>query len=226
MSEPKRFPGFSNAKTRFTSVPDSFFFELLPLIDDLAELKLTLHIWWWLGRKEGNLRYISASELAADEALASSLNGALNQALARAVARQTLLPARVATAQGDETYYFLNTAKGRAAVAGIARGQWSPSGQPQAPITVLRPQPNIFELYEQNIGALTPLLADELRDAEQQYPTEWLVPAFSMAVQHNARNWRYVRAILERWRVEGRTDDGKNRTDSEADRRRYLDYLN
>jgi DNA replication protein len=65
-------------------------------------------------------------------------------------------------------------------------------------------RPNIFVLYEQNIGLLSPLLADELKDAADQYPAEWIEAAFREAVQHNKRNWSYIRAILRRWETEGR----------------------
>ncbi len=65
-------------------------------------------------------------------------------------------------------------------------------------------RPNIFILYEQNIGLLTPPIADELRQAEQTYPAGWIEEAFREAVSLNKRSWRYIRAILERWRTQGR----------------------
>ncbi len=65
-------------------------------------------------------------------------------------------------------------------------------------------RPNIFVLYEQNIGLLSPLLADQLIEAEKQYPHEWIEDAFREAVQRNKRNWSYIRAILRRWETEGR----------------------
>jgi DNA replication protein len=65
-------------------------------------------------------------------------------------------------------------------------------------------RPNIFVLYEQNIGLLTPLIAEELKDAASQYPMEWIEAAFREAVTHNKRKWSYIRAILRRWETEGR----------------------
>lgn len=64
-------------------------------------------------------------------------------------------------------------------------------------------QPNVFVFYEQNIGALTPMIAEKLKDAEKDYPAEWIPAAFEVAVQNNARNWAYVKAILDRWKVDG-----------------------
>ena len=62
---------------------------------------------------------------------------------------------------------------------------------------------NIFELYEQNIGLLTPMVADALKAAETEYPPGWIAAAFEEAVKANARNLKYIEAILKRWKVEG-----------------------
>ena len=66
---------------------------------------------------------------------------------------------------------------------------------------------NIFALYERNIGILTPMVADELREAERLYPESWIEEAFKEAAVLNKRSWRYVARILERWATEGK-DDG------------------
>jgi DnaD/phage-associated family protein len=117
--------------------------------------------------------------------------------------------------------YFMNTEKGRAAVEGITRGAWRPDPDQEATITLLVERPNIFILYEQNIGPLTPLMADELRDAEQTYPGRWIEEAIELAVTNNARKWRYVQAILERWRQEGK-QDGISSRDSQKELRRQV----
>ena len=73
----------------------------------------------------------------------------------------------------------------------------------QSPTTTSAPQRNIFTIYEQNFGPLTPMIADELKDAEKTYPVEWVESAMSEAVANNKRNWKYVEAILKRWQVDG-----------------------
>ena len=74
------------------------------------------------------------------------------------------------------------------------------------------PEPlNIFSLYEDNIGVLSPLIVDELKEAEQAYPQGWIEDAFREAVTRNKRSWRYVAKILESWEREGRTDGGAGR---------------
>lgn len=67
---------------------------------------------------------------------------------------------------------------------------------------------NVFALYEENIGPLTPMLADTLDDAEKTYTLSWVVDAIALAVENNKRNWRYCEAILKRWQRDGK-DNGR-----------------
>ena len=79
-------------------------------------------------------------------------------------------------------------------------------------------RPNIFKLYEENIGPLTPLIADALKDAEEIYSAEWIAETIELAVKNNKRNWKYCEAILKRWKEEGRAEK-QDRRDAEKDRR-------
>jgi DnaD/phage-associated family protein len=216
----KAFSGFPSGRVQIVGVPRPVFTDLIPLIDDLAELKLTLHVLWRLSQQRGKLRCLRFDDLAADQVLLSGLGEhpaeVLRSALDRAVERGTLLRAEPPKGRPAEDFYFANTPKGRAAVEAIARGtlpeELDASGRP-----------NIFTLYEQNIGLLTPLIAEQLRDAEQMYPAAWIEDAFREAVSLNKRSWKYIHAILERWRTEGR-DEGLDRRSPEANRRRYLEW--
>jgi len=223
----KGFPGFPPGKTRLVALPEPLFGELVPLIDDLGELKVTLHCYWRLSEGDGAIRFVRRRDLLADTTLLAGLVTdlaqdpvtALDTALERATARGTLLRVQVAEEGETDDWYLANTPRGRAAVRHIERGETIES---LTPITQAQPsRPNIFALYEQNIGLLQPLIADELRQAEQDYPTEWIQEAFQLAAEANARRWSYVRAILERWSTEGKSD-AKDRRDSETDRRRYV----
>jgi DnaD/phage-associated family protein len=221
----KGFAGFPAGKQRYTRLPDLFFTDLLPAIDDLAELKLTLHVFWLLAQKKGTRPCLSRAELAADRRLLDGLSGffgltaeeALADALERAVARGTLL--HILSRAGDD-WYLANTEKGRQALDDLVAGRWSPA--PGEPVLLEAHRPNIFVLYEQNIGPLTPLLVDQLLDAERTYPASWIEDAFRTAVEMNVRNWRYVRRILERWTAEGR-DGEATRPAAEGDGRRYIE---
>jgi len=215
----KTFSGFSAGKVRSASIPEPVFTQLIPIVDDLAELKLTLHVLWRLGRQRGKVRYLRRADLIADQVLLSGLGDApaeaLSVALERAIERGTLLRAEATVGEATEELYFANTARGRAAVEAIARGEWPDELESAG-------RANVFTLYEQNIGLLTPLIADELREAEQAYPADWIEEAFREAVSLNKRSWKYIRAILEHWRTEGRGDE-TGRQPREADRRRYIE---
>lgn len=232
------FPGFPSGQVRFTSVPDLFFSELLAQIDDLAELKLTLHAFWRLYHKKGHYRYLSRTELEQDGVLLKGLSQpglapltVLNAALERATSRGTLLKLVVEVDGRPEEWYFLNTPRSREAIQAIEQGELAPStiAVTVGEVVVPAERPNIFQLYEQNVGLLQPLIAEELREAASAFPAEWIEEAFLLAAQRNVRNWRYIRSILERWAREGR-DDGTGQRKSEESvaertRRRFLDEL-
>jgi len=69
---------------------------------------------------------------------------------------------------------------------------------------------SIFTAYEANIGALTPMIAEKLREAELEYSPVWVVEAIQLAVLNNKRNWRYCETILKRWQDSGK-DEGKGK---------------
>jgi DNA replication protein len=225
----KSFAGFPEGKVRFTNIPDLFFSQLLPLIDHLGELKVTLYTFWRLDHMEGSFRYLQREDYLEDSALMAGLAGDprqaeadFDEALERCVQRGTILKASLELEGGWRDFYFLNSPKGRAAVKAIHQGKWRHSGDPAAPLELIAEKPNIYDLYEENIGPLTPMIAETLKDAEDTYPQGWIEDAVRIAVENNARRWSYVEAILKRWQEGGR-DERKDRRDTEKDRRRYVE---
>ena len=61
----------------------------------------------------------------------------------------------------------------------------------------------ICKAYESEIGALTPIISDELESALKDYPPDWFLKAFQESAKNNARSWKYALAILRRWKVDG-----------------------
>lgn len=222
----KPFAGFPAGKTRFTPIPDLFYIELLPAIDDLAELKLVLFMFWALNRQSGYPRYMTMAELEAEGGLLSGMPTdecsspveALHRAAERAVEHGILLHLTVASEELQTDYYFVNTPQGRKAVEQVKAGELVLENTGFVREAYVEPErPRIVELYEQNIGLLQPLLAEELEEAEQTYPADWIYDAFRIAVENNARSWRYIKSILERWARTGK-DDG-NRPSRRAEGR-------
>jgi DnaD/phage-associated family protein len=172
---------------------------------------------------------VAASALLADPALVASFKdapggpqAAIASGLERAVARGMLLRAQLDGNCGD--VYLLNTEADRRAAEAIAKGQVAPpTGNRRLTTEPLGARENIFALYEENIGMLTPLLAEELKEAEASYPPDWIRDAFQEAVERNKRSWSYIRRILERWATEGRGEHGEpGRHPEEVDRKEYL----
>lgn len=226
----KGFSGFPSGKQRVTQIPNLFFSEILPAVDTLHELKVTLYSFWALSQQDGPVRYLRLADFLNDPIFLKGLgptnelaSEALLDGIERAVARGTFLHVDVESADGHLDLYFLNTEKGRAAVEGITKGEWRPTPYADEPVSLLVERPNIFVLYEQNIGTLTPMIADELRDAEKNYPPRWIEEAIKIAVENNVRRWRYIVSILERWRQEGRQQDhGTGRRDSQEKLRKQV----
>jgi DNA replication protein len=205
------FPGFP-PRLSFTPIPNLFFARLLPQIGSLAELKLILHIFWRLYQKRGALKFVTYKELMADKTLmvgmdeAGSPDGALRSALESAVERGVLLHLVLERDGEREEVYFVNTEANRQAIARVQNGELSLGlgALPQPEAYIEEEKPNIFALYEQNIGLLTPMIAEELKEAERLYPAPWIEEAFKEAVSLNKRSWRYIARILERWATEGK----------------------
>ena len=88
----------------------------------------------------------------------------------------------------------------------------------------------ISQLYEANIGMLTPVVAERLIDVRARYPPGWFAAALEEAVASEHRNLKYIEAILERWKTEGFRShrrntkgqaSGKHRGDSIPDTQPY-----
>jgi len=221
----EKFSGFPKGDYSKLDIPPMFFGDLLPQIDDLSELKLILFCLWALPQKE-KPPYLTYDEFLTHQPLMDGLRiihphgsseETLQATLKKSVARGTLLEIQIELASQTRRFYFLNTESGREVVRRIQQGEWRPSGDS---IEILPEKPNIYKLYHENIGALTPMIADELKDAERDFSADWVSEALEIAVKSNKRNIKYIRAILERWRREGKYDGKEKR--QEQDWRSYL----
>jgi DNA replication protein len=218
------FAGFP-AGAQATAVPNVLFSQLLPQIEDVDELRLTLYLIYALGRRRGYPRFVTAHELAAEAPLVAALGGGgastvarLEVALSGAVKRQSLLTLSVEKAGRAEELYFLNTPASRRAVASIANGRLDLGrALPAASEPPATERANVYQLYEENIGPLTPLVAQQLKEAEDLYPFEWIEEAFREATALNHRSWRYAARILERWATEGRQREEAGRDPGAGD---------
>lgn len=70
--------------------------------------------------------------------------------------------------------------------------------------------PNNFVLYESNIGALTPMIADSIKYADRTYSPEWVARAIEEAAKSNVRKWNYIEGILRGYKERGSPDIGRD----------------
>mgnify|MGYP001048263879 FL=1 len=200
------FNGFTGGMEK---IPSQFFEEVLPTITTVHEMKVTLFAFHLFNQFEGDQRYILRTDytdlpvfmdgLSSDRTQADHL---LDDGLEKAVQRGTLLRVQYA----DIFLYFLNSPKGRTAVQRLQSGQWQPDAFLHMSGTVNLFRPNIYQLYEENIGVLSPMIAEKLRDAEQVYTEGWICDAIEVAVVNNALSWRYIETVLKSWKENGRNE--------------------
>ena len=204
-------------RVRSTPVPNPLLGPLLEQIDDVAELKCTLRLVKLLHEKKGFPRSVSHGELLADPVLARGLasdaagpRAAVERGVRLAVKRGVFIQASGGPGGAGGRAYLLNTEANRRAAEGTGSATGVGGDDPE-PFEGPFERPNVFAVYEDNIGMLNPMIAEELKDAEERYPQDWIEEAFREAVKSNKRSWRYVSAVLERWEREGRGDGGSGR---------------
>lgn len=212
----KRFGGFVVATEPSVAVPRAFFTDVLPQLTDLAEIQVTLAAFRLAAEAGGIEAPISEATLRRDRAVRAALrvtgsprepDERIATGLDLAVGRGTLLRFVAAHGPRRATWYYVNTPVNQGLIAAMTRGAVAPPPalwHDQDPPRIEPERPNVFRLYEQNIGLLTPLIADHLVDALETYPLDWIEDAIAEAVSYNRRSWRYVQRILEQWAVSGR----------------------
>lgn len=215
----KSFFGGFPARAPQTPIPNLFFSRLLPEMTDPTELWLSLLVMYSLSRRRDYPRFITYRELLADPLVQRTMAAhqcdepALRRALNAALERRTFLSLVLKTEREEEELVFLNTETDRRAIARIQSGELSLGRPLPEPGPLSRPPvPSIYALYEENIGTLSPLVIEELKEAEERYPAEWIEAAFKEAMSLNKRSWRYIQRILERWAREGRPDEKARRS--------------
>jgi DNA replication protein len=192
------------------SIPEELF-ERIAQTQDLSELKAILFVLRLSG--SGASRAVTAAELRSphiERAIAGPHHpegGELRaqRAVDRAVTNGALLRLTVGAADARRQYLLPATTQARSLVARLRVDDPETVQELGLPsdedIAVYRP--NVFAFYEQHLGPLTPLVADQLRDAERSYPRIWIEEAIVAAADSHTRNWRYIETVLARWEETG-----------------------
>lgn len=217
-SSRRQFSGILHEQDATIGVPATFFTDILPGITSIEELHVILSVFRMIDGRNGMNLPIAERSFLRDRSLRAALrmegsprepDRRIAQGLELGVARGTLL--RLAASEGRKrsVWYYVNTPENRASVVAMERGRVSPPEEiwpDEQPPTIRMERPNAFRLYEQNIGPLTPLIADHMSRAIEEYPEDWIEDAIGEAVAYNRRSWRYVIRILESWQAQGRRE--------------------
>ena len=206
-------------------VPETIITEHLSKINDPDLYKLLLYIFWRFEKNENQVKYITLENITADEIFCENfgikkkeITGNIQKLLHNAVKIGILINCKHPE-QANIELYFYNSTKNEQAVKRIEKGDLLIEEIQN--ITLANTKPNIFRLYEENIGPLTPLIAETIQDAARNYPLNWIEEAIQIAVENNVRRWKYIQAILNSWKEEGR-NARRDQKDSEEDREKYL----
>lgn len=204
--------------THSVSIPLAFLRDVVPTITNTDELHTSLTVFRLLAESGNEETPIAETSIMNDASLrktlrttgsASELDARIFDSLELAVGRNTFLRFVADSGTKETAWYLANTSVTRAMVQAMREGRIPPprviwDGQ-VAPQIAADP-PNVFRLYEQNIGPLTPIIADQLTTAAGEFPATWIEDAIGEAVSYNKRNWRYILRILENWRQSGRPE--------------------
>lgn len=68
----------------------------------------------------------------------------------------------------------------------------------------------VFQLYENEIAPITPMVSDQVGTWLDEYPDAWITDAIREAVLNNVRKPVYIETILKDWKTSGR-NNGKSR---------------
>lgn len=200
------------------AIPATFFSDILPGITSIEELHVVLLVFRMLDERGGLRHPIAERSVLRDRGLRAALriegsprepDRRIAQGLELAVARGILLRLTAAQGRRRSVWYYVNTPENRSSVTAMETGRIAPPRDlwpDETPPGIRLERPNAFRLYEQNIGPLTPLIADHISHAIEDYPADWIEDAIGEAVAYNRRSWRYVTRILESWQVGGRGD--------------------
>ena len=217
------FSGFSTE--HLVGLPPELFSEVLPSISLPSELKVTLHMFYRLSRQRGNPRRLSWDELLGDALLRRGLQALaplrpveemLSEGVESAVRRKTFLHVPIANEGRVVSWYLANTVLNRRWASALGAAERALQPNPSAELE----RRSLIALYEENIGLVTPMIVEELREAETRYPPTWVEEAMREAVRANARSWRYVQKVLERWASNGKKDE-TDRAERPIDIERY-----
>lgn len=218
--------GFNEDLNTEVKLPSDFFERLNQNKPDLGVVLLllkTLEIIGKFGKNEWMIKEAIFQESAREQVFGGNPDQFM-QALTAALNLGFLIK-YTDQSKPEEIYYLPSLPKTRLLIEDLQLGRVKLDANIIISQIPIKTRSNIFQVYEANIGPITPMIADILKEDAQIYPPEWIIEAVGEAVERNIRNWKYVRAILTNWKEKGRgTKDKEDGSDLEKFRELYKSH--
>ncbi|ADJ25942.1 primosome, DnaD subunit [Dehalogenimonas lykanthroporepellens BL-DC-9] len=209
-------------RLEFFGIPKYFLSVVMPEIDDINELKATILFFQLYYSKKTARRYVTDYELTSFKELGLTLEQ-VRTVMGRSSTSKHIIKIH---RPNNAEIYILNDKEGQTTAQYILQHKiLIPNVEESqalggSPIEDDFEIASVFHLYEENIGLLTPIIADEIKTALTLYPVSWIKEAISESAKMNKRNWRYISKILDNWLSQGK-NDGTYREDNK-EQSKYL----
>lgn len=203
------FSGFP-AVGKATAIPNLFFAVVAPRLRAPGDFLAFLWTSKLIQAQKGEIRFTTADDIWAESGAGEAFEvygggrTGLKDGLLHCVEAGALLGLDVANSDGQEQLFFINNPGSRRAIARVRAGELVLRPNSAIRPLAIQDRPDIFRLYEENIGTVAPMVGERLLAAVDEYHWDWIVDAFREAVELNRRNWRYVESKLLKWAQEGR----------------------
>ncbi len=186
-----------------TRVPNVALGRMLANVDDSRIIKLVLRAIWLIERQRGYPRYITEEHLRRDRVLSVVLPD--ERVFTDCLKSVFDLGVLVEVPTHGTNWIMLNTESALRAVAnGLVdeREDSSDSDGWDEPASSHQPA-NAFRAYEENIGALSPMIRESILAALEDFTDEDISRAVRIAVENETRSWAFINGVLRRWLREG-----------------------
>jgi len=69
---------------------------------------------------------------------------------------------------------------------------------------------SVYSVFENEIGTISRVMSQTLDSAIEEYGNQWVEDAIRESVLNGVRKWKYIEAILRRWKTDGRFKQSAN----------------
>ena len=186
-----------------TRVPNVALGRVLASVDDARIIKLVLRAIWLIERQRGYPRYVTEGHLRRDRILSVVLPN--EREFADCLKSVFDLGILVEVPSHGTKWIMLNTESAHrveTAATDGPEGMASDSDGWDEPASSHQPA-DAFRAYEENIGALSPMIRESILAALEDFTDEDISRAVRIAVENETRSWAFINGVLRRWLREG-----------------------